>query len=188
MRLQDMDLVAREGPFGEPPRSTKRSLYTIADPFLRRWFSVVGPRRSVLMQVPREARLRYYDAQAPHLVETTWEELCRQFVSVLVDALGGQYGVAQRYWSGQQAEWDIVAERLGEEGSLVGEAKWWHAPGPGDATKAIQALLDRPLPPGLKGPVTRVLFVREAPVTAVPSSIRVVTAADVVAVGGLAPD
>lgn len=184
IRLQEMDLVARETPFGEPPRSTKRSLYTIADPFMRLWFAVVGPRRSVLMQVPREARLRYYDAHAPRLLEMTWEELCRQSVPELGEALGGRYGVAQRYWSGQQAEWDIVAARLDGEGSLVGEAKWWHTPGPRDATKAVQALLDRPLPPGLKGPVTRVLFVREAPGTSVPSSIRVVTAADVVAVGG----
>ncbi len=181
MRLQDMDLVARETPFGEPPRSTKRSLYTIADPFLRLWFSVVGPRRSVLMQVPRDARLRYYDTMAPRLVETTWEELCRQSVPTLGDALGGHYGVAQRYWSGQQAEWDIVAERVDGEGSLVGEAKWWHTPGTGDASKAVQALLDRPLPPGLKGPVTRALFVRESPASAVPTSIRVVTAADLVA-------
>ncbi len=81
----------------------------------------------------------------------------------------------------------IILARIIPSTTLVGEAKWWHAPGPGDASKAIQALLDRPLPPGLKGPVTRVLFVREAPVTAVPSSIRVVTAADVVAAGGVAP-
>ncbi len=181
VRLQEMDLIARETPFGEPPRSTKRSLYTIADPFMRLWFSVVGPRRSVLMQVPRDARLRYYDAHAPRLLEMTWEELCRQSVPTLGDVLGGHYGVAQRYWSGQEAEWDIVAERLDQEGSMVGEARWWHTAGAGDASKAVQALLDRPLPPGLRGPVTRGLFVREAPATPVPSSIRVITAADLVA-------
>ncbi len=37
-RLMEMDLVTREVPFGASPRASKRTLYRIADPFLRFWF------------------------------------------------------------------------------------------------------------------------------------------------------
>ena len=45
--LQEMEFALRETPFGSPPRSGKRSLYRLADPFLRLWFQRRGaaPRR-----------------------------------------------------------------------------------------------------------------------------------------------
>src|SRR5262249_42789766 len=41
-RLQELDFVLREAPFGEPERSGKRSLYKLGDPFLELWFSLVA--------------------------------------------------------------------------------------------------------------------------------------------------
>ena len=55
--LGDMDLIRREIPFGSDPKSGKRSLYQIADPFLRFWFRVVAPNRSLLADAPLETRL-----------------------------------------------------------------------------------------------------------------------------------
>lgn len=46
--LLELDLLRREVPFGEPPRSSKRALYRIADPFLRTWYRFVEPNRSRL--------------------------------------------------------------------------------------------------------------------------------------------
>src|SRR3954471_223441 len=42
-RLIEMDLVVRETPFGTSARTSKRTLYRIADPFLRYWFRFVQP-------------------------------------------------------------------------------------------------------------------------------------------------
>ena len=50
--LMEMGLVRRETPFWSSPRSGKRSLYRIDDPFLRMWFRMAAR--------PRETRLRYW--------------------------------------------------------------------------------------------------------------------------------
>lgn len=44
--LLDVRLLQRELPFGESVRTTKRTLYRIADPTLRFWFRVYSPHRS----------------------------------------------------------------------------------------------------------------------------------------------
>lgn len=51
--LIEMDMIRRETPFGSDPKSGKRSLYQISDPFLRFWFRVVAPNRSLLADAPR---------------------------------------------------------------------------------------------------------------------------------------
>ena len=47
-RLLELGLVRRELPFGSSLRDSKRTLYVIADPFLRFWFRFVDPERSRL--------------------------------------------------------------------------------------------------------------------------------------------
>ena len=42
-RLVELGFAAREVPFGASERDSKRSLYRIADPFLRTWFRFVEP-------------------------------------------------------------------------------------------------------------------------------------------------
>ena len=81
--LMEMGLVRRETPFGSDPRSGKRSLYRIDDPFLRLWFRVVAPHRAALAAAPREARLRYWQRHRPGLESLAWEELCRMAVPLL---------------------------------------------------------------------------------------------------------
>src|SRR5205814_3215541 len=116
-RLQELDLVVREVPFGEPEKAGKRTLYKLADPFMRLWFSVVAPRRGLLAQAPKKARLAAFDAIFPRLIAQAWEDLCRQAVPRL-----GDWGPARRFWHRDGPEWDIVAERHGA--LLAGEAKW----------------------------------------------------------------
>ncbi len=161
-RLQELDLVIRETPFGEPPRSTKRALYKLADPFLRLWFQVVGPRRSVLMQVPRQARLSLLDAALPRLTAFAWEELCRAAVPYLADTLGEQYGPAQRYWQGSGPEWDLVATSLDGRSLLLGEVKWSLSLDPSEVARDLRR---NGLPPGLDRPgvrVQRAVFIPDA--------------------------
>ena len=127
--LGDMDLVRREIPFGSDPKSGKRSLYQIADPFLRFWFRVVAPNRSLLAEAPRETRLMCWQRHRTRLEAYAWEELCRASVPRLHRVLPavsglGPFSEARRYWRGNDPELDIVARAVAGSEILVGEAKW----------------------------------------------------------------
>ena len=127
--LTAMKLVRREIPFDSNPKSGKRSLYRIDDPFLRLWFRVVAPNRAMLADAPRETRLAYWQRHRPHLEAAAWEELCRRCVPFLHrgdNALArlGPWQPAQRYWRGNDPEFDLVARSVDEQRLLVGEAKW----------------------------------------------------------------
>ena len=126
--LTEMGLVRREMPFGSDPRSGKRSLYRIDDPFLRLWFRVVAPGRAALVQAPRETRLDYWRRHRAGLEAQAWEELCRMAVpflhraeSALADL--GPWEPAQRYWRRNEPEYDVVARSVDGRRLLIGEAK-----------------------------------------------------------------
>lgn len=127
--LCEMRLLRREIPFGSPPRSGKRSLYRIEDPFLRLWFRVVAPHRASLAAAPRETRLAYWMRARPALESLAWEELCRMAAPTLhrTDSPVGVLGPwepAQRYWRRNEPEVDLVARSLDGKRLLVGEVKW----------------------------------------------------------------
>lgn len=139
-RLQEMELVDRETPFGEPPRSTKRALYKIRDPFLRFWFRFVEPNRSRLGAGQMAAVRRDLAARFPHHVGQEWEDLARESVPRL-GCFGKSWGPASRWWGPgldrKPLEVDLVAEDEAGEALLVGEAKWSE---PADAAKILAAL------------------------------------------------
>lgn len=133
--LTGMGLVRRETPFGSDPRSGKRSLYRIDDPFLRLWFRVVAPGRAALAQAPRETRLAYWRRHRAGLEAQAWEELCRMAVpflhragSALADL--GPWEPAQRYWRRNEPEHDVVARSVDGRRLLIGEAKSTSRPVP----------------------------------------------------------
>ena len=126
--LTEMGLVRRETPFGSDPRSGKRSLYRIDDPFLRLWFRVVAPGRTALAQAPRETRLEYWRRHRAGLEAQAWEELCRMAVPFLHRSASpladlGPWEPAQRYWRRSEPEYDVVARSVDGRRLLVGEAK-----------------------------------------------------------------
>lgn len=69
--LMEMGFVRRDTPFGSDPKSGKRSLYRIDDPFLRLWFRVVAPHRAALAGAPRETRLAYWRRYRSEATATT---------------------------------------------------------------------------------------------------------------------
>ena len=126
--LTEMGLVRRETPFGSDPRSGKRSLYRIDDPFLRLWFRVVAPGRTALAQAPRETRLDYWRRHRAALEAQAWEELCRMAVPFLHRSASpladlGPWEPAQRYWRRNEPEFDVVARSVDGRRMLIGEAK-----------------------------------------------------------------
>ena len=146
--LAEMGLVRREIPFGSNPKSGKRSLYRIADPFLRLWFRVVAPNRAALAEAPRETRLSYWRKHRAALEGEAWEELCRMATATLHRAETplrgyGPFEPAQRYWRGGEPELDVVARSLDGRRLLVGEAKW--------SASLVQGPMDAEHVPGTSG-------------------------------------
>jgi AAA+ ATPase superfamily predicted ATPase len=125
--LMDLGFVQRDIPWGENTRSTKRTLYRIADPFMRFFFRFVTPHQSLLeLGRTKEVRRVVMTSLTSHLGET-WEDLARNSVPFM--GLGGEsWGTAARWWgpdaSGRTMELDMVAESLDGKSLLIGEAKW----------------------------------------------------------------
>lgn len=126
-RLQEMGLVRRETPFGEPELQTKRSLYKLDDPFVRLWFKLVAQHRAQLLASGSSARIALLRARWPALVAQAWEELCRDLVT-RSGAGGSAWQSGRRWWHGNHPEWDVVSRSDDEKRLLVGEAKWSSKP------------------------------------------------------------
>jgi hypothetical protein len=151
-RLVGMGLVRREVPFGEPERTSRRSLYKIDDPFFRLWFRVVAPHRGQLAAGSRAARLGLLKKSWPLLASQGWEELCRlRLPKVGRDTRiggAGPWGPASRWWHGNEPEWDVLSRSLDGKSVLLGEVKWSAAAfGRGDLERAAVQLARRPVPP-----------------------------------------
>lgn len=142
-RLQDMDLILRELPFGEAPRGGKRTLYKISDPFLRFWFRHVEVNRSRLGAGQVAAVEEEIGQQLGHHVGEVWEELARASVPLL--RVGGKaWGPAGRWWGPgldrRPLEVDVVAESSDGGSVLAGEVKW---AAPRDAGRLLDELADK---------------------------------------------
>lgn len=129
-KLIDLGYIERDIPFGESTKSTKRSLYRIADPFLSFHFRFVAPMRSFIeleRYAPVDAILK---DQLPSHIGSWWEKICRDAVTGnVVD--GVMYGEARRWWGSvmidgkpQDVELDVVAESIDKKTILIGECKW----------------------------------------------------------------
>ena len=125
-RLIELGLAARDVPFGESPRASRRGLYRIADPFTRFWFRVVAPHRAELVSGAPKGRLKLLDRYWSALVGDAWEELCRQRLPLMAHPLLGEPGEWRpggRWWQGNAPEWDVIAEDVSGTRLLLGEAK-----------------------------------------------------------------
>ena len=187
-RLQEMGLIRRETPFGESENQTKRSLYVLADPFVRLWFRVVAPHRGRLLTSTRSQRIGLLRKFWPELTAKAFEELCRSELSVIdprshVGRLG-PWESGRRWWQGNAPEWDVVSRSTSAERILAGEVKWSAKPFTLRELEGLaKHLAAKPLPPNVSvasAEIVRVLFV-PAVVKGTSRSIkgiRVVTAAE----------
>lgn len=96
-QLVDLGCVRRETPFGEDPRSSKRSLYKLADPFLTFYFRFVEPNKSQLEVRPAAAVMTEVARRLPQHVSLIWEQLARAGVPSRPIA-GCDWGEARRWW------------------------------------------------------------------------------------------
>lgn len=142
-RLQELEYVRREVPFGSSTRDSKRTLYRIADPFLRFWFRYVEPGRSRLEAGRVSAVERDISRTLSHHVGGVWEDLARESVPRL-ELLGRAWGPAARWWGAgldrKPMEIDVVSESEDGKAILVGEATWDDA---ADAAGRLDSLARR---------------------------------------------
>lgn len=131
-KLLDLGYLEKDIPFGESAKSSKRSLYKIADPFLSFYYKFVPANRSFIemdRRLPLEAAL---DSQLSSHIGYWWEHLCRDAVSGnRIDGI--LFGKASRWWGkvlieGEEkprdVELDLVAESIDGKSILIGECKW----------------------------------------------------------------
>jgi AAA+ ATPase superfamily predicted ATPase len=163
--LIDLGYIRREVPYGEAPRSSKRGLYKINDPFLNFWFTFVIPEKSRLeagltMEVWKEIRPRVHQ-----YVSKEWEEQCRRKIPFL-EIRGKRFLPAFRWWGPgldrKSIEIEIVADSVDKSAILIAEAKW----SPGTGIHTIENSLDekiRQVPFIKTKKVIRAIFVKSKP-------------------------
>ena len=125
--LIELGYIKRDRPFGESPRSSKKTIYRLKDPFLLFWYRVVLPNHSLLERdlidtVYTESQNRF-KAQTAEI----WEEMARTSTAH-VNIANIRWKPAQRWWGtgrdGKNMEIDIIAESLDHKFLLFGEVKW----------------------------------------------------------------
>lgn len=190
-RLMGMDLVERQIPFGESPKSGKRSLYKISDPFFRLWFRVIAPHRGLLATATREIRLHLLRKYWQSLAATAWEELCRgKIPSLNPSCLIGQSGPwkpASRFWQTHGHEWDIISDSIDGRHLLLGEVKWSRKPYKMDEIRQMGRQILAKGVPSLPKPynslqILRAIFIPESiqKISKTPEGVFVVTGEDLV--------
>lgn len=125
-RLQELGYIERRIPFGQSPRKSKLSYYSIKDSFLRFWFRFVEPEMSLLESGGKEFVLESIRTSWNQFLGHVWEDLVRITVPrMVIDDL--HWGPASGWWSGKRKrgiELDVVSESPERKGELmIGEVK-----------------------------------------------------------------
>ena len=125
-RLLQLGLLRRDIPFGQNPRSSKSTLYTVHDPFLAFWFRFVEPNRSRLGAGALSAVKQNIMKIFPQYEGAVWEQVVRIAIPRL-NLADTSWGMASRWWgSGKNRrpmEIDVMAESIDGRALLVGEVK-----------------------------------------------------------------
>ena len=189
-RLMEIGLIKREIPFGESEKNSKKSLYKLADPFCRFWFTVMASRRSIFDSAQESVRLSIWHKYSQQVFSATWEELARSYVGQakkLQDLMpsGGYWLPAGRWWHKTEPEWDVVSVTEDNSHVLLGEAKWSDRPFTRSEVQIMAGRIAHRKPPiGFEGMPHYVLFLSS--VEGIPKDgcicdgVVIVTAEDVV--------
>jgi hypothetical protein len=125
-RLLELGLIRREQPFGSLPKSTKKTLYRLDDPFLAFWFRYIEPNRSRLEAGGEQNVLREIRKDFKQFRGEIWEHLVRQAITRLVIE-GTEWKPGSRWWGAgtdkNPLEFDVMAESIDKGSLLVGEVK-----------------------------------------------------------------
>lgn len=179
-KLLDLNFLCREVPFGERYDNTKRSLYRIADPFMKFYFTYVIPFLSMIELGRIEPAREYVRETFGTFVSYAWEEACREAVTGNT-ICGLRFGEARRWWGtvsrNVTREFDVVAESLDGHYLLVGECKWTSREDPAGLLKSLSDKCEG-LPFAKGRTILPVVFLKDLPDG--PQTERVLLPADVI--------
>lgn len=125
-RLIELRLVERLVPVTENPRRTKRTVYRIADNFLRFWLGIVERYRGEIERGLGGSIVRAIEARLDDHMGPAWEEAFRDHIRFLAsdDRLGEPLEAVGPWWDGH-SEIDAVGLAASDRAAVVvGEAKW----------------------------------------------------------------
>ena len=127
-RLMGLGLVDREIPFGSDAKSNKKSLYRMADQFLRFWYTFVLPNYSDANYLSTKAEVKALQPAFMVYLGQSWERLVREEIQRKpLPECDARLRNAARWWGTgldrRPMEIDVVAESLDGKTLLVGEAK-----------------------------------------------------------------
>jgi len=125
--LIELGYIKRDHPFGESPRSSKKTIYRLEDPFLLFWYRIVLPNHSLLEQDLLDAVYAESQNNFKAQIAEIWEEMARKSTAHL-NIANIRWKPGQRWWGhgrdGKNMEIDIIAESLNNKFLLFGEVKW----------------------------------------------------------------
>ena len=162
-KLIELGFIDRDIPFGENPKTSKRSLYKITDPFMDFYYRFVISNRSLIELGRTNVVLNEIKEHLTGYISHHWERLCRKAVSG--NKINGlTYNVAARWWGkvsrDEMIELDIVAQSFDRRSILVGECKWSKV---SDGDALIANLIERakkiPIAKGKE--IVPILFVKD---------------------------
>ncbi len=144
--LVDLGIVEREVPFGENPDTSRKALYSLADPFFAYWYAFVSKSVGAIEAGAGSAAARRsaFGQAFQAYVGKQFETVCRQWVvrrnsagelPFLASSFGSWWGTDPR----EKAETDIdlIAADKESKSILLGECKWRNS---FDESKAIELL------------------------------------------------
>lgn len=148
-KLVDLGIVEREVPFGETPGTSRKAMYSLADPFFAYWYAFVSKNVGAIEAgagLAAAGRAAFGQSLATH-VGKQFETVCRQWV-VRRNAAGELPFVASsfgRWWGTDprekvETDIDLIAADKESKSILLGECKWRNS---FDESKAIEALEHR---------------------------------------------
>lgn len=127
--LVDLRLVKREVPITEKnPKKSKKGIYSLADSFLRFYFSLVFPHLSLVEAGSAQALLQQNREALVSLIAKAYEDAAGEFIKAAIkDGSLPHFEQVGRWWD-KDTEIDLVGLNEAENEILFVEAKWSRQP------------------------------------------------------------
>ena len=126
--LIDLGIVDRETPYGE--KTSRKSIYSIADNMFRFWYRFVFPNMSIISRGAGELAYKSIEPYLPEYMGKVFEEICKEYLwkELLLVKCPVAFSELGRWWGNnpkerRQEEIDIMGEQ-DKDTALFGECKW----------------------------------------------------------------
>ena len=126
--LIDLGIVDRETPYGE--KTSRKSIYSIADNMFRFWYRFVFPNMSIISRGAGELAYKSIEPYLPEYMGKVFEEICKEYLwkELFLGECPVAFSELGRWWGNnpkerRQEEIDIMGEQ-DKDTALFGECKW----------------------------------------------------------------